>query len=161
MGAFCYGSVFQVDSQQDIISNAPESSLNELRNKNGCDVVSRPYKNVDNWKCFCGQTNSREISVCSLCKRQVDMKALRLVLSDNEIMSSEFNYSEHIAYIMQCSNAKEICDYFQQLNVGDSIIDSEVILKLEEFKEIEKMYGNCKDSAVKYLNEFCKKFTDI
>ena len=148
------GKVFQVDSQQDIISNARESSLNELRNKNGCDVVFMPYKDANNWKCFCGQTNSREISVCSLCKRQVDIKDLRLVLSDNEVVSSEFKYSEHIAYIMQCSNAKEICDYFKQLNVVDSIIDNEVIPKLEEIKGIERMYGNYKDAAVKFLNEF-------
>ena len=68
-----------------------------------------------------------------------------------------FVYDEHLETFNSLSNVSELIDYLKRLEIKDEYFNEEILPKIEEYKEQERLYGNMLKSALIKLQELTKK----
>lgn len=71
--------------------------------------------------------------------------------------STNFNYDDHLEAFESFSHASDLIEYLKKLGIKDKYFAENVLPKIEEYKELERLYGNMLKSALTKLKELTKK----
>lgn len=67
--------------------------------------------------------------------------------------NNSFSYSEHEQVLSSFSNAKEILQYLESLNIQNDYFKDTILNSIKDIVEIERLYGNQKEDVLKKLKE--------
>ena len=132
-----------------------QEQLTDIRKIYGNDAVNRAYKSDFGWVCYCGMENENKEHKCRLCKREVQVEALRPISMNDSV--GTFCLYDHIDYIENLKNAKEIYDYLEKLNCTDVYFNGVILDEIKKLVNGERMYGSMKRSAIIKLKELYEK----
>lgn len=69
-------------------------------------------------------------------------------------ISQDLNIDEYIAYISSLPSASEILKYTQKINDANNFIHPELLNIITSHSNLERMYGNAKDSCMEEIKEY-------
>lgn len=69
-------------------------------------------------------------------------------------ISQNLNVDEYLTYISSLSSAEEIMKYSQDINETYHFISPELIKIISSNRNLERMYGNAKDSCIEKIKEY-------
>ncbi len=97
--------------------------------------------------------------------RHVDVSIKKVLLSDGTIIDVQgeswqeeekpaFNWSIHMDKIRACKTSAQICAYLKRIDNLPMDFKNDVMPKIQEMADVERMYGNSKESTMKLIDEF-------
>ena len=141
------GKVFSMDKLYQV-SNMKKDQLLEFRNSYGEDVVSDFYDDFSYWTCLCGCKNDVNTNKCFMCeriKREYTRAKNGKVISIGSLMPE----------IMNLRNCQEIFFYLRNVETKYGFQFPEKVMNdVKKMAEIERAYGNMKDSLINVLKKF-------
>ena len=147
--------IIEVAADQYKKIDLTQEQLTDIRKIYGNDAVNRAYKSDSGWVCYCGMENENKEHKCHLCKREVQVEALRPISMNDS--AGTFCLYDHIDYIENLKNAKEIYDYLEKLNCTDVYFNGVILAEIKKLVNGERMYGSMKRSAIIKLKELYEK----
>lgn len=136
------GKLFDASKVPTVDINMDNKTLVENRIKYGMDYCNEFVEEENRWKCMCGCNYDKTVEVCSFCGKTVKAAAYG---NDNDYLYQT---------ALQKKNAIEIYDlYNRYFATHDSPMLAEHMKKLESYAELDRMYGNKKAAAIKYIEE--------
>ena len=136
----CNGKSINAEAyvHEDIISD----DLDAGKEKYGKGYFADPAEFDDSWRCICGQINKKS-EVCSMCGRAFDT-----------INNGIGSYTHLYEFAIDKKNAIEIYELYKDYISKNPCTEMEKhIDKLKSIADIERMYGNKKNVAIKYIEE--------
>lgn len=141
------GKVFSLDEPYQV-SNMKKGQLLEFRRSYGEDVVSDFYDDFTYWTCMCGHKNDTNTNKCFVCERN---KQEYTRAKNGKVISIGSLMPE----IMNLRNCQEIFFYLRNVETKYGFQFPEKVMNdVKKMAEIERAYGNMKDSLINVLKKF-------
>jgi len=140
------GETYSMDNSYQV-SNMPVEQLLKFRESYGGDVVSDFQDNFSHWICMCGYKNDANMNKCLMCERN----------------KGEYTRAKNVRTMMESlmpkliklHNCQEIYTYLKDIEQKNNFLfPQKVMEEIEKLTQMERMYGNMKDSLVNTLTEF-------
>lgn len=117
----------------------PVQQLEEFRRLSYEYAICDTHNDENGWKCICGNHNTLDSNICSFCKY---INISLMSAEDDLIVSCE-----------KMNTAGEIYDYaVQKLSYAGAAYER-LLEKLKSAKDLERLYGNNKNSAIKIIHD--------
>lgn len=141
------GKVYSLNEKYQI-SGLPIEKLQKLRKEYGEDVVSDFHEDFSDWTCLCGHKNNVNTRKCLICER---MKRQYTRAKNGK----KITIGSILPELMQKNNCIEIYNYLKDTEQKKDFQFPEKIMNdVEKMKDIERVYGNMKDSLISILKKF-------
>lgn len=139
--------VYSLDESYQV-SNMKKKQLLEFRKSYGEDVVCDFHDDFVYWICMCGYRNDINTTKCFKCernKREYTRAKNGKVVSIGSLMPE----------IINLRNCQEIFSYLKNVELKHEFQFPEKIMNdVKKMSEIERAYGNMKDSLINILKKF-------
>ena len=122
-----------------------DQELSGLRERMGEDAVTEIVMASTEWTCICGTRNDRTQDICTLCGRTQNGAGGKDTMDINLLLQQA----------KEMSSLKEI--YTLLLGTKETTSDERFLALLQELEtnvEVERLYGNMKDTAISLLMNF-------
>lgn len=130
------------------ISKMSVKDLVELRKSYGNDVMNDFSEDVSRWYCMCGNENVKDIDTCSLCGR-------RKMIYGKSKRSGVLSLSQIFPQLADLKNCAQMYNYLISIEREHDFHSPEEVMKeLKKLSDIERMYGNMKDSGIRILEKY-------
>lgn len=141
------GKVYSMDEQYQA-SNMPIEQLLKFRESYGPDVVNDFQDDVSYWICLCGHKNDTHINKCFMCERNKG----EYTRAKN---GKKVSIGELMPELMNLHDCQEIDTYLKDIERKRRFRFPEKVMNdVEKMKQLERAYGNMKDSLIDTLKEF-------
>ena len=141
------GKVYSLDEPYQV-SDMKKEQLLEFRKSYGEDVVCDFYDDFAYWTCMCGYKNDTNTTTCFMCERN---KREYTRAKNGKVMSIGSLMPE----IINLRNCQEIFSYLKNIELKYEFQFPEKIMNdVKKMSEIERAYGNMKDSLINILKKF-------
>lgn len=141
------GKVYSLNEPYQV-SNMKKEQLLEFRKSYGEDVVCDFYDDFAYWICMCGYKNDTNTTKCSICernKRKYTRAKNGKVISIGSLMPE----------IINLRNCQEIFSYLRNVETKYGFQFPEKVMNdVKKMSQIERAYGNMKDSLINVLKKF-------
>lgn len=141
------GKVYSLNEKYQISGMSIEK-LQKFRKEYGEDVVSDFHEDVSEWTCLCGHKNNINTNKCSVCER---VKGEYTRAKNGK----KVTIGDILPELMQMHNCLEIYNYLRDLEQKkDFEFPEKIMNEVKKMMDIERVYGNMKDSLVATLRKF-------
>ena len=141
------GKVYSLNEQYQI-SGMPLEKLQKFRKEYGEDVVSDFHEDFSDWTCLCGHKNNINTNKCPVCER-IKREYTRAKNGKKVTIGSI------LPDLMQLHNCLEIYNYLRDMEQKKDFQFPEKIMNdTKKMADIERAYGNMKDSLISVLKKF-------
>ena len=141
------GKVYSLDEPYQV-SDMKKEQLLEFRKSYGEDVVCDFYDDFAYWTCMCGYKNDTNTTTCFMCERN---KREYTRAKNGKVMSIGSLMPE----IINLRNCQGIFSYLKNIELKYEFQFPEKIMNdVKKMSEIERAYGNMKDSLINILKKF-------
>lgn len=141
------GKVYSVDEDYQI-SDMPFEKLLDFRKAYGNEVVSDFHDHFSYWICMCGHKNEENTNVCIQCGR-------RKRVYGRAINSKTIRFEELLPELEKLHNCREIVEYLTNIEQEQGQhFPEKVMEEMKKITELEKMYGNMKDSCISKIKKY-------
>lgn len=141
--------ILKVDSKLNEKIEMSDIDLSEIKRNYGSDAVMNAIDDGDSWQCYCGNKNDSSSGGCGLCGRK------HFILSAPETDESFYQLSlrDHYSLLETMKNARDIYEYFSNLNPEDNndVVFNVLMQELKKLVEQERSYGNLKRTALSII----------
>lgn len=122
--------------------------LLEFRKSYGEDIVGDFSEDSSHWICMCGCRNELDESKCHMCGR---VKGEYTGIINPKLMDLD----SLLPQLMKLSDCREIVDYLTEFEKKHNMHFTEECMKeAKKIKEMERTYGNMKDSMISMLEKY-------
>ena len=148
------GQVMAADGENQLVEKTAEELL-DLKGKFGNDAVTELSVSDDTWTCFCGNVNPSNVNVCPLCHR-----------GSKDVTSTDMGQFLDLSTLLQTlyvqceplKSTREIYEHAKQFNdEHHGCIPQDILNSLSRKADTERMFGNSKSEAIKYLQSEIQK----
>ena len=148
------GQVMAADGENQLVEKTAEELL-DLKGKFGNDAVTELSVSDDTWTCFCGNVNPSNVNVCPLCHR-----------GSKDVTSTDMGQFLDLSTLLQTlyvqceplKSTREIYEHAKQFNdEHHGCIPQDILNSLSRKADTERMFGNSKGEAIKYLQSEIQK----
>ena len=141
------GKVYSVDEDYQI-SDMPFEKLLDFRKAYGNEVVSDFHDHFSYWICMCGHKNEENTNVFIQC-------VLRKRVYGRAINSKTIRFEELLPELEKLHNCREIVEYLTNIEQEQGQhFPEKVMEEMKKITELEKMYGNMKDSCISKIKKY-------
>lgn len=141
------GKVYSMGEQYQT-SNMPIEKLLEFRKSYGEDVVGDFQNDSSSWICMCGYKNDANINKCIMCERNKG----EYTRANN---GKKVSFGKLIPELINLRNCQEIYTYLKSIEQKKNFRFPERIMNdVEKMTQMERVYGNMKDSLIDTLKKF-------
>ena len=129
------------------MSDMATEKLLEFRKAYGEDIVSDFLEDSSYWTCMCGCRNESGEGKCHMCGRVKGEYT-------GEINPKLMNLDSLLPQLMELSDCREIMDYLVEFEKKHNMhFSQEFMAEVRKMTEMERAYGNMKDSMVNILEK--------
>ena len=148
------GQVMATAGENRMVEKTAEELL-DLKGKFGNDAVTELSVSDDTWTCFCGNVNPSSVNVCPLCHR-----------GSKDVTSTDMGQFLDLSTLLQTlyvqceplKSTREIYEHAKQFNdEHHGCIPQDILNTLSRKADTERMFGNSKSEAIKYLQSEIQK----